>query len=650
MFRGNFENEQHITKIGGTMKKVLLTSLLVLVMIFAFALTNENIMSVTRAPFDANPMAVKDSMAIAAGAVSILNLGGDMRGFAPTPLTSMTYDPANDLLQVITGQFNSGGGTFDGVYNTYSTDNGATWSTPALISDAGAWVRNYNSIVAAPADNYPYVVVCNRTASMIGDWFTTDALGPGGGGWTANMLITDTVNGAAYMPTLAVNNDGSKVAFLAYDAALGFGINNSTDYGSSWGTYSVPSVFDPYDLASGVWWVDVSKLVWASGDNVYAVLGMVHNDDTIRSDIAGSGPGSAIGHGLSVSTDGGATYSAVAMAFGSNSMPNFPSMNGDTFEVYVDETDNATADTVVYHAYLDPTTGLWDDDMDGSIGGGNGFGSWWYWWDVEIIGDIVYAALPYADLFVDYYADADGDFYTFPWQGQSIMFGKMDLGASETSFTWIRKDIHDDNILSPAGDTPTWLGNAYSANVAGLPNGDCYVVFNDYYDTATGETSIMYMYYDESANTLSDPMVGVLNTGAYEMETAAMAEVLTDSTARIHCGFVSGSQDSIYYITFDADYAKDGIEDVNTAPAAAFNVPSLVRDNGELSFTLSTSGRVEIALYDVTGREIRSLANSTFTKGSHTVNFSADDLSTGIYFAKIKSDDLNASKKVIVVR
>ncbi|MCK4524726.1 hypothetical protein KAU15_07350, partial [candidate division WOR-3 bacterium] len=87
------------------MKKVLLTSLLVLVVVFAFAYTNDNIKMMNSQPENAKPISTnaKDGSAIAAGGVSIFSAGGNMRGWAPNALTSMIIDPAGNYLQAICG-------------------------------------------------------------------------------------------------------------------------------------------------------------------------------------------------------------------------------------------------------------------------------------------------------------------------------------------------------------------------------------------------------------------------------------------------------------------------------------------------------------------------------------------------------------------
>lgn len=635
------------------MRKTILLIMLTAVFCIAFAGTRPEFKLYTYTPRYGDPISLpKDSMAIASGAIGIMELGGNMRGFAPPYATSIEYDSYNGLFQVISGLYNTS--SFVGVYNTYSTDNGNTWAAPALISDAGTWTRNYNALATAPADNYPYVVVQNP-----GICFTTDALGPGGGGWTGAVQVIDTTSYTAAGPSIAVNYDGSKVIITASDASNGIGINTSSDYGSTWGTYHVPDEFKGDDPGTDILTIGSAKPIWYKGDTLIVFIEAVFNEDSIRSDILGSGPGTATGFGYSISTDAGTTFSPVTMLFDGHALPDIPSINGDTVVFYMDTIPNGSPDSIEFHAYLDPATGLWTDDYDGSIGGGNGFGSWWYWWDAEIYGYKVYAALPFADLFIDYYID--GDLYTFPWQGQSLVFAEIQIhpagieeesenksiNATSATTLWFYKDIHDGNILDTLGNTETWLGNMFSANVSITPNGYVYVIYNDYFDTSTGETSIMSVnnHYDYP---LTDPEVGILNAGAYEIETAKELELLYGSAIIAHCAFVPNTEDSVYYIKVDLPYilykANDNKISTISNPTLLFSV-----QNNILNLSSFAAGQACIDLYDVSGRFENNIFTGTLDKGEHTFTLNKN-LSSGVHFVKINMNGRDYYGKVCIIK
>lgn len=592
--------------------------------------------------------AIKDSTARAAGMKAILALGGDMRGFAPTPLQSIVVSKNGLIIQVITGHYGSGG--FDGIYYTVSTDGGANWSTPTLISATGPFLRNYNEL-ATDSSNYPYVIMNYRTSNYLGDWFTSDVLGPNGGGWTSPLLVTDTVNYAAYMPSIAVSPDGSKMVMIAYDLMGGFGSNYSLDYGATWGTYNFPATLNDTLKLQGI---DVSCVRWGNGDDVHGVFGMVWKDET-RSDILGSGTGTGIIPGYALTKDFGVTWDAYTGLFAGSNWPNVNTINGDTITYLLDTTANSTNDPITVKAYLNTTTGLWADELGNIDAGSYGFGTWWYWWDAEYYtrngrGVMVYA-VPLADLFVDYYTDTDNDLYTFIWQGQSIMFGyKFD---DETDFHTNYINVHDGTILDTLGTSATWNGNAFSANLCyDQVTDNMYIIYNDYYDTSTGITSVEALKLDPVTDKVYWTML-ILNAGLYEVE----ASKFVDPNGYIHIAGPSGSQDSIYYKAININDAALVWEELGTSNWAIgseisskvnkniYNISSFVK-NGLISFVINDSRNVEISVYDATGRVINK-TNKFFAKGTYTLNL---NLKQGIYFVKVNDGINNFTKKVVTVK
>ncbi|MDI6700621.1 MAG: T9SS type A sorting domain-containing protein [bacterium] len=625
---------------------------LLFVLAFAFSLfampstdALAKIRQTTSVSQDGKFLEVKDDDANAAGMTAILELGGDMRGFAPTPLQSIVSSQDGQTIQVVSGLFSGGG--FVGVYYTASLNGGATWSTPTLISSAGPFARNYNELAVATGE-YPYVIINYRTTNYWGDWFTTDILGPNGGGWTSPTLVTDTANYLAYMPSIAVNPDGDKCVMIAYDVAGGFGSNYSIDYGATWGTYDWPADLNTDTL----WGIDVSCVRWGNGDDVHAIFGMVWKDET-RSDILASGPGSAIVPGYAYTTDLGATWNAYTGLFEGNIWPNVNTLNGDTVIYNLDTTANATNDAFPVKAYLDATTGGWTDELGTALG--DGFGTWWYWWDAEYYtrgtNGVMAYVVPLNDLFVDYYEN--GDLYTFVWQGQSFVFGyKFD---GETDFRYDYIDIHDADVLDETGATATWRGNAYSANLCyDQATDNMYIVYLDYVDTATGISSVEALKLDPATNGVYRTTI-ILNAGLYEVECGKYV----DDNGYIHIAGVAGSEDSIYYKAVDINDAGLVWEDLGVTTVWGmnnevssnfknniYNIPSFVGKNGSISFVMNEGRNVEISVYDATGRNVNTI-NKFFSKGTHSVNL---NLKQGVYFVKVNDGVNNFTKKVVSVK
>ena len=84
------------------------------------------------------------------------------------------------------------------------------------------------------------------------------------------------------------------------------------------------------------------------------------------------------------------------------------------------------------------------------------------------------------------------------------------------------------------------------------------------------------------------------------------------------------------------------------------NYPNPFNPVTKINFDLPFDSKVNISLYDITGREVKSLVNESRTAGYHTVQFNASDLSSGIYFYRImtksSAKDFVMTKKMAVIK
>lgn len=62
-------------------------------------------------------------------------------------------------------------------------------------------------------------------------------------------------------------------------------------------------------------------------------------------------------------------------------------------------------------------------------------------------------------------------------------------------------------------------------------------------------------------------------------------------------------------------------------------------------FSLPKSADVQLALYDVTGRQVAVLAQGTYGPGEHRIEWSSDGFATGVYLLR-----LTTGKKVLTTK
>nr|MBP9095726.1 T9SS type A sorting domain-containing protein [Ignavibacteria bacterium] len=57
-----------------------------------------------------------------------------------------------------------------------------------------------------------------------------------------------------------------------------------------------------------------------------------------------------------------------------------------------------------------------------------------------------------------------------------------------------------------------------------------------------------------------------------------------------------------------------------------------------------------LRVYDITGREVRTLVNEKLSAGSYSYDFNASELPSGVYFYQLQTDDFIETKKMILLK
>jgi len=80
------------------------------------------------------------------------------------------------------------------------------------------------------------------------------------------------------------------------------------------------------------------------------------------------------------------------------------------------------------------------------------------------------------------------------------------------------------------------------------------------------------------------------------------------------------------------------------------NYPNPFNPGTSITYRLSVSGHVKLAVYDALGREVRLLVNERKEAGVHDVLFDASGLPSGAYFCRLKVGDIVATKKLLLLK
>jgi hypothetical protein len=80
------------------------------------------------------------------------------------------------------------------------------------------------------------------------------------------------------------------------------------------------------------------------------------------------------------------------------------------------------------------------------------------------------------------------------------------------------------------------------------------------------------------------------------------------------------------------------------------NYPNPFNPSTAIDFALPVRAEVRLTVYDVLGREVRSLVNGTREAGKHTAEFRADGLASGVYYAVLRAGDFTATRTMVLVK
>jgi hypothetical protein len=80
------------------------------------------------------------------------------------------------------------------------------------------------------------------------------------------------------------------------------------------------------------------------------------------------------------------------------------------------------------------------------------------------------------------------------------------------------------------------------------------------------------------------------------------------------------------------------------------NYPNPFNPTTIIRYQIPKEGLVTIKLYDVVGKEIRTLVNAHQTPGNYSYNINASRLASGIYIYKINVNNFTQSKKMVLMR
>ena len=80
------------------------------------------------------------------------------------------------------------------------------------------------------------------------------------------------------------------------------------------------------------------------------------------------------------------------------------------------------------------------------------------------------------------------------------------------------------------------------------------------------------------------------------------------------------------------------------------NYPNPFNPTTNISYSLPRNGFVTLKVYDILGREVRTLVNEYEAAGSYNVTFNASNFASGVYIYQLRSGNFLATKKLLLMK
>lgn len=160
-------------------------------------------------------------------------------------------------------------------------------------------------------------------------------------------------------------------------------------------------------------------------------------------------------------------------------------------------------------------------------------------------------------------------------------------------------------------------------------------------------TGNSYYKFDASNDSGFYNLTGV-GTGTYEIFVNRLGFASDSHMVNI------SNPNSTYTIDFSLGQMYVNVTNNNTIIPSEFilfqNYPNPFNPTTKIKFNLPESAFLRLAVYDISGREIRLLVNGRLNRGEHTYIFDAGMLPSGIYFYSLITEKENITRKMVLLK
>jgi hypothetical protein len=168
-----------------------------------------------------------------------------------------------------------------------------------------------------------------------------------------------------------------------------------------------------------------------------------------------------------------------------------------------------------------------------------------------------------------------------------------------------------------------------------------------------GVTGITIILSSDGGLTYPDTLcTGEVNDGVFSWEvtqrattTALVRIIASDAAAN------SGEDESDGFFEIYDELAGTDVSDIPARLVITGNSPNPFSAVTAIGFGIPREGRVQMAVYDVNGREVDVLTDGSYPAGYHSVTWQdGGSVGTGLYFVRLRFDSEEVTHKVVISR
>jgi hypothetical protein len=214
------------------------------------------------------------------------------------------------------------------------------------------------------------------------------------------------------------------------------------------------------------------------------------------------------------------------------------------------------------------------------------------------------------------------------------------IGSNAASITW-----------TAAPDVPT------SYTGLSRPGGTAY---GNYFFIVCGERGGIGGYYDTThvLNIATNTWVGIINNVIFPRSNIwghVTNRCISDTLSLFLPGGYGGAgvATDLFHITrggTPVGVINPPVSGIPERFELSQNYPNPFNPRTTISFSLPKMSFVTLKVYDITGREVRTLINEIRGAGRWEVVFDAGDLASGVYFYTLKAEGFEKTNKMMLVK